>query len=36
VYQGVIPFFILQFVGLLICAAFPELVTYLPKLMASR
>lgn len=36
VYKGVIPFFILQFVGLLICAAFPDLVTYLPRLMASR
>jgi tripartite ATP-independent transporter DctM subunit len=36
VYRGVIPFFILQCVGLLICAAFPDLVTFLPKLMASR
>jgi TRAP-type C4-dicarboxylate transport system permease large subunit len=27
---------VLQFVGLLICAAFPDLVTFLPKLMASR
>ena len=36
VYKGVIPFFILQFVGLLICAAFPDLVTYLPRLMAER
>lgn len=36
VYRGIIPFFCLQFVGLLICAAFPDLVTYLPKLMASR
>lgn len=36
VYSGIIPFFFLQFVGLLICAAFPDLVTYLPKLMASR
>jgi tripartite ATP-independent transporter DctM subunit len=36
VYRGVIPFFILQFVGLLICAAFPDLVTYLPRLMAER
>jgi hypothetical protein len=32
----VIPFFLLQFVGLLICAAFPDLVTYLPRLMADR
>jgi tripartite ATP-independent transporter DctM subunit len=36
VYKGVIPFFLLQFVGLLICAAFPDLVTYLPRLMADR
>ncbi|MDT4846454.1 dctM: TRAP transporter, DctM subunit [compost metagenome] len=36
VYRGIIPFFFLQFVGLLICAAFPDLVTWLPKLMASR
>jgi tripartite ATP-independent transporter DctM subunit len=36
VYRGVLPFFGLQFVGLLICAAFPDLVTFLPKLMASR
>jgi tripartite ATP-independent transporter DctM subunit len=36
VYKGVIPFFILQFVGLLIVAAFPDLVTYLPRLMAAR
>jgi tripartite ATP-independent transporter DctM subunit len=36
VYKGVIPFFILQFVGLLICAAFPDLITYLPRLMSAR
>jgi tripartite ATP-independent transporter DctM subunit len=36
VYKGVVPFFILQFVGLLICAAFPDLVTFLPRLMATR
>lgn len=36
VYRGVLPFFVLQFVGLLICAAFPDLVTYLPRLMTSR
>ena len=36
VYWGILPFFGLQFVGLLICAAFPDLVTYLPRLMASR
>ncbi len=36
VYQGIIPFFILQAVGLAICALLPDLVTFLPKLMASR
>ena len=36
VYRGIIPFFLLQFVGLLICAALPDLITWLPKLMASR
>ena len=36
VYAGVMPFFVLQFVGLLICAALPDLVTFLPKLMAAR
>lgn len=36
VYRGIIPFFILQFIGLLICAAWPDLVTFLPRLMTSR
>ena len=36
VYRGILPFFGLQVVGLLICAAFPDLVTYLPRLMAAR
>jgi tripartite ATP-independent transporter DctM subunit len=36
VYRGILPFFALQFVGLLICAALPDLVTFLPRLMASR
>jgi len=36
VYQGIAPFFLLQVVGLLICAVFPDLVTFLPKLMAAR
>jgi tripartite ATP-independent transporter DctM subunit len=36
VYRGILPFFALQFVGLLICAAFPDLVTFLPKLMTAR
>jgi len=36
VYRGILPFFALQFVGLLLCAAFPDLVTYLPRLMSGR
>jgi len=34
VYRGVTPFMLLQIVALLICAAFPGLVTWLPQLMA--
>ena len=33
VYQGILPFFLLQLLGLLICVAFPQLVTFLPTLM---
>src|SRR3989344_2494626 len=36
VYWGILPFFGLQFVGLLICAAFPDLVTYLPHRRFSQ
>lgn len=36
VYKGIVPFFALQALGLLICALFPDLVTFLPKLMAAR
>ena len=36
VYRGILPFFGLQVVGLLICAALPDLVTFLPRLMAAR
>ncbi len=36
VYAGIVPFFFLQVIGLLICAALPDLVTYLPRLMTSR
>ncbi|GAB1575175.1 TRAP transporter large permease subunit [Bordetella petrii] len=35
VYRGVTPFMLLQIVALLICAAFPGLVTWLPRLMAN-
>ncbi|WBU56297.1 TRAP transporter large permease [Paracoccus sediminicola] len=33
VYRGILPFFALQFIGLLICTAFPGLMTWLPGLM---
>jgi tripartite ATP-independent transporter DctM subunit len=36
VYQGILPFLLLQFIGLLICAAFPGVVTFLPELMSGR
>ncbi len=36
VYQGILPFLLLQFIGLLICAAFPGMVTFLPELMSGR
>nr|WP_041607048.1 TRAP transporter large permease subunit [Tistrella mobilis] len=35
VYRGIIPFVLLQLVGLGLCAAFPELVLWLPKLMVA-
>ena len=33
VYRGILPFFVLQLLGLLVCTAFPRLVTFLPELM---
>ncbi len=36
VYQGILPFMVLQLVGLLICAALPGVVTFLPELMTAR
>jgi tripartite ATP-independent transporter DctM subunit len=35
VYRGIIPFILLQLVGLGLCAAFPELVLWLPKMMVA-
>ncbi|KAA3652480.1 MAG: TRAP transporter permease DctM/Q [Proteobacteria bacterium] len=35
VYRGVLPFLCLQIVGLLICAAFPTMTTWLPDLMSN-
>ncbi|UIJ72630.1 TRAP transporter large permease subunit [Aurantimonas sp. HBX-1] len=34
VYRGIVPFFLLQLAGLLICVAFPGLTTFLPALMS--
>ncbi|MCF8090182.1 MAG: TRAP transporter large permease subunit [Desulfotignum sp.] len=36
IYRGIIPFVILQLIGLLIVALWPELVTWLPGLVYSR
>jgi len=36
VYAGILPFFLLQALGLAICAAFPDLVTWLPRMMSAR
>ena len=35
VYRGIVPFFLLQVAGLLICVAFPQITTFLPALMAK-
>lgn len=35
VYRGVTPFMLLQITGLVICFAFPDLVTWLPRLMRN-
>jgi TRAP-type mannitol/chloroaromatic compound transport system permease large subunit len=30
VYRGIIPFVIIQIIGLLCCISFPQIITYLP------
>jgi TRAP-type mannitol/chloroaromatic compound transport system permease large subunit len=35
VYRGVLPFFALQILALIIVAAWPDMVTFLPRLMAG-
>lgn len=35
VYRGILPFFFLQFIGLILCAVFPDLVTFLPRMMSE-
>ena len=36
VYRGVAPFFLLQLAGLIICAAFPDVITALPRMMRGN
>lgn len=36
IYRGIIPFVILQLIGLIVIGAFPELATYLPDLFFGR
>ena len=36
VYRGIIPFFLLQALGLLVCVLLPDVITYLPRLMMAR
>ena len=36
IYRGIIPFVILQLIGLLVIGAFPQLTTYLPDLFFGR
>ena len=36
VYRGVAPFFLLQLAGLIICAAFPDVITALPRMMREN
>src|SRR5690606_25087599 len=36
VYRGIVPFFCLQVVALMVMAAWPDLVTVLPRLMTAR
>ena len=36
VYKGILPFFLLQFVGLLVCALLPDLITFLPRMMSGH
>jgi tripartite ATP-independent transporter DctM subunit len=36
IYRGVIPFLILQLIGVIVCTVFPEVVTWLPNLMLGK
>ena len=36
IYRGIIPFVVLQMIGLLVVAFFPETITWLPRVMLGR
>ena len=36
IYRGVVPFLILQFIGIMICTYWPEVVTWLPNAMIGK
>lgn len=36
VYKGILPFFLLQFVGLMLCVLLPDLITFLPRMMSGH
>jgi TRAP-type mannitol/chloroaromatic compound transport system permease large subunit len=33
IYKGVMPFIILQIIGILVCALFPPIITYIPGII---
>ncbi|MEF3254732.1 MAG: TRAP transporter large permease subunit, partial [Deferribacterales bacterium] len=33
IYKGIVPFVILQIIGLILCIIFPSIITYLPNLI---
>lgn len=35
IYRGIIPFVLIQLIGLIVCAAFPQLTTFLPSLIKN-
>lgn len=36
IYRGVVPFLILQFIGIIICTIYPEIVVWLPNVMIGK
>jgi TRAP-type mannitol/chloroaromatic compound transport system permease large subunit len=35
IYRGIVPFVILQAIGLILCAIYPQLITYLPTFVTK-